>query len=85
MAGGTGSSGFLVVSLVAREATEPFMDTHWSTIVARSHFHCGQRCVALVAQGLTAIWTDFDASFAIVHRGQRQPFKGHVVQFAPVK
>src|ERR1051326_3169385 len=61
------------------------MHAHRSAIVARSHLHRGQWCVALVAESLADVWADLDGPVAIVHCGQRKACKGYEIHCSPVK
>jgi hypothetical protein len=61
------------------------MYAYGRSIVARTHFHSGQRCVALVAESLPDVGADLDGPVAIVHRGERKTSKGNEIHFSPVK
>jgi len=70
MASGTGSSRLFTVSLVAGQATQPPVNSNRRAVIAGSNLHAGKRRVALVAERLTDVGTDFDRSLPITHDGR---------------
>lgn len=85
MTTGAGGACLLAVSLMASQATKPFMHTRRSSINTRARLQTGQGCVALVAESLPAIGTDPDRPVTIAHLRQGQTPDGHGAEFPPVE
>lgn len=69
---GAGLAGVLGVLLVAREATQAFMDSKRRAVVAGSGLGGGQWRVTLIAEGLARIGAQTDSSRAIEYCRQRK-------------
>ena len=85
MAGGARRTSVLSVSLVAGEATEPFVNSHGGAIISRADLSAGQSCVALIAECLADIRADLHCPIAQSHGWQRELCQRHIVQFSPIK
>ncbi len=87
----------LIVAGVAGEAAQAFVNAHRSAIVARSHLRTPMirgssgaclrlpRGVALVAQTLTCVGTDFHGPGAVRELRKRKRGGGEVHLFAPIE
>ena len=75
----------LSMFLMARQATETFVDANGSAVVAGMHFSIGERRVALVAESLARIGADLHRPAGIKHGRQRKKSDGEAEAFAAVK
>ena len=72
MAIGARGARVLVVSGVAGQAAQPFMNAHAGAVVARIDLESIVRCVALVAKPLARIRRHLHRARAVAHDRQRQ-------------
>jgi hypothetical protein len=73
------------MALVTSEATQSFVNTDRSPVIAAANLHSDYRRVALVAEGLANVRADLYQALAVAHRRQRQLIETDVVEFAPIK
>lgn len=85
MASGAGSAGLEPVLTVAGHAAEAFMYADGSAIVAGMELRSGQRCMALITEGLTLVGTDFYGPGFVQHFGKREVGYGNVAEFAAIE
>ena len=72
VAGRAGGTGGLAVFFVAGEATEAFVDSDGSTVVAGADLSGCFWGMALVAESLTLVGTDLHQARAFIHLWQRK-------------
>src|SRR6476646_1658348 len=70
---------------MAGEAAKAFVDSDGSAVIAGADLRvCGWR-VALVAESLALVRTDFHEARAVIHLRQRQTSQGYVILFAAIE
>lgn len=85
MAGSAGGASRLTMLLVAGEATQAFMDTDGSTVVARADLASRVGRVALITQRLPWIGADLHWACAVIYLRERKTVERDVVLLATVE
>jgi len=81
----TGGTCQLAVIEVACKATQTFMHSDWSAVVARCNLPCRTWRVALIAKCLPRISADLNQTIAVFHYGQAQAADGNRFHFAAIE